>query len=88
MAFEQWLNTRFGLTFVLSLIVVGMWTPALGESVVSPQSPLSSSVDALVLPSAWSSSERWAWDRISAGRPADFDVRFGTAGGSGQKAED
>ena len=88
MAFEQWLNTRFGLAFILSLIVGGMWTPASGESVVSPQSPPSSSVVALVLPSVWSSSERWAWDRISAGRPADFDVRFGTAEGSGQKAED
>ena len=88
MALEQWLNTRFGLTLVLSLIVVSMWTPASGEPVVSPQSPPSSSVDALVLHSEWSSSERWAWDRIAVGRPADFDVRFGTSDGSGRKAED
>ena len=88
MAIERWLNTRFGLTLILWLTVVGMWTPASAETVDLARSPPSSSADALVLPSEWSSSERWASDRIAAGRPADFDVRFGTAEGSGRKAED
>ena len=88
MALEQWLSTRFGLILVLSLLVVDVWTPASGEPVVSPQNPPLTSVDALVLPSEWSSSERWAWHRIAAGHAADFDVRFGTSEGSGREPED
>ncbi len=74
MAFEQRLNIRFRLALVFALVVVGMWTPAWAETVD--------------LPTEWSSSERWAWDQIAAGRPADFDVRFGTAEDSGRKTKD
>ena len=88
MDLEQWLSTRFGLMLLLLLLVVGLCTPASGEPVVSPQNPPSTSVDALVLPSEWSSSERWAWHRIAEGRPADFDARFGTSLGSAREPED
>ena len=40
------------------------------------------------MPSEWSSSEKWAWDRIAGGRTADFNVRFGTEEGSGRKSVD
>ena len=87
-AAKEWLIVRSGLAVVFFLIVVGVWTPSLGKSPAPPQSPLSSSLDAPTVPSEWTSSERWAWNQVAAGRPADFDARFGTTEGSGRKSDD
>ena len=34
---------------------------------------------ALAIPDSWTPSERWAWSEILAGRPADFDKRYGAS---------
>ena len=85
---REWLIVQFGLAVVIFLVIVGAWTPSAGESPALPQSPLSSSLDAPTLPSEWTSSERWAWGQVAAGRPADFDARYGTTESSGRKSDD
>ena len=38
----------------------------------------------LSIPETWSPAERWAWEDIAAGRPADFDRRYASAADPGR----
>ena len=88
MSVDQSTVARSRLVLLLSLVLVVFWTPVWSESPVSPQSAEASPVALHAVPSEWSQSERWAWSRIAAGHPADFDALLGTDEASGRKTDD
>ena len=88
MSVDQPTAARSRLVLLLSLALVVFWTPVWAESPASPQNAQAPSVALRAVPSEWSQSETWAWSRIAAGRPADFDALLGTDEASGRKTDD